>query len=78
MKMEKEKIIKRTIKRLRLLPENKIKEIDDYVDYLLKKYHEESIIQKGIEKLVEESNSFEFLNEEEDLYSIDDLKEKYK
>ncbi|NOZ46006.1 MAG: hypothetical protein GXO79_04405 [Chlorobi bacterium] len=76
--MEKEKIIKRTIKRLRLLPENKIKEIDDYVDYLLKKYHEESIIQIGIEKLVQESKSFEFLGEDDDLYSIDDLKEKYK
>jgi hypothetical protein len=76
--MEKEKIIKRTIKRLRLLPENKIKEIDDYVDHLLKKYHEETTIQKGIEKIVEDSGSFEFLEKEEDLYSVEDLKEKYK
>ena len=75
--MEKEKIIKRTIKRLRLLPENKIKEIDDFIDYLLKKYHEELIIQKGIEKIVEESKSFKFLEDEDDLYSIDDLKEIY-
>ena len=74
--MEKEKIIERTIRRLKLLPENKIREIDDFVDYLVKKYNEEAILQKGIEKIVEESKSFEFLNDEEDLYSVEDLKEK--
>ena len=33
------------------------------------------ILQKGIEKITEESTSFDFLNNEEDLYSYDDIKE---
>ena len=76
--MEKEKIIQRTIQRLRLLPENKIKEIDDFVEFLIQKHYEETSIQKGIEKITEESKSFKFLDEEEDLYTVNDLKEKYR
>ncbi|MCK9400493.1 MAG: hypothetical protein M0Q51_10940 [Bacteroidales bacterium] len=76
--MEKEKIIKRTVQRLRLLPDDKLKEADDYIEFLLKKYQEEVILQKGIEKMIEHSDSFKFLDNEEDLYSVSDLKEKYK
>ncbi|MFA4864314.1 MAG: hypothetical protein WC605_11165 [Bacteroidales bacterium] len=76
--MEKEKIIKRTVKRLRLLPDDKLKEADDYIEFLLKKYQEDVLLQKGIEKMIEQSDSFKFLDNEEDLYSVNDLKEKYK
>ncbi len=34
-------------------------------------------MQKGIEKLVSNSNTFDFLKDEEDLYSEADLKEMY-
>jgi hypothetical protein len=74
--MTKESLINKTIKTLSRLPNDKIKEVSDYADYILKKYDEE-VLQKGIEKIVSHSKSFHFLNEEEDLYSIDDLKEKY-
>ena len=76
--MEKEKLIKRTVRRLRLLPVDKLKEADDYIEFLLKKYEEDVLIQKGIEKIIEQSDSFKFLDNEEDLYSVNDLKEKYK
>ena len=33
-------------------------------------------LQKGIEKIVSQSKSFSFLNEEEDIYSETDLIEK--
>ena len=42
----------------------------------MKKYEVEAL-QEGIEKLVSHSKSFDFLNEDEDLYSLDDLKEKF-
>ncbi len=61
---------------LEKLPEDKIHEIADFADFVLKK-HEEQIMQKGIDTLVSDSASFAFLREEEDLYDESDLKERY-
>lgn len=44
---------------------------------MLKKLDDETL-QKGLNELVSKSKSYDFLNQEEDLYSVEDLKEKYK
>jgi hypothetical protein len=36
---------------------------------------EQNILQKGIEKLTEGSSVFHFLHNEENIYTIDDIKE---
>lgn len=74
--MNKQGLINRTIEILEKLPEDKIHEIADFADFVLKK-HEEQILQRGIETMVSESDSFAFLHDEEDLYDENDLKEKY-
>lgn len=74
--MEKQTLIKKTLDTLSKLPQQEIKEVSDFADFILKKY-EEKTLQKGIEKLVSNSKSFDFLEEEEELYSPDDLKEKF-
>jgi hypothetical protein len=74
--MSKDKMIKDAVKVISKLPLDKVQEIADFADFLLKKYEDESIRQ-GIEKLTEESDSFSFLKEDEELYTIKDLKEKY-
>ncbi|HEY4195374.1 MAG TPA: hypothetical protein VGM63_07555 [Mucilaginibacter sp.] len=74
--MTKAAIIEKTIKTLNVLPTEKAEEIADFADFILKK-HEEYILQKGIYKIAEESEAFNFLNEEEVLYSVKDIKEKY-
>ena len=71
-----ETLINRTLATLSKLPPDKVKEVSDFADYILKKYDEE-ILQKGIEKLISESKAFNFLKHEEDLYTVEDLKEKY-
>ena len=75
--MTKETLIKKTIKILSQLPQDKVNEVNDFASFILKKYEEESL-QKGIEQIVSKSKVYDFLNEEEDLYSVEDLKEKYK
>lgn len=75
--MTKETLIKRTLKSLSKLPKEKVKEVSDFADFILKKYDEE-ILQKGIEKIVSNTNYFDLLENEEDLYTVEDLKEKYK
>jgi hypothetical protein len=75
--MPKETLINKTLKTLSRLPQHKVRDVSDFADYLLKKY-EEDIIQRGIEKLVSKSATYDLLKDEEDLYSVEDLKEKYE
>ena len=75
--MTKEQLINKTLETLSQLPQDKIQEINDFADYILKKYEEETI-QKGAEQLMSHSKTFDFLKDEEDLYTSEDLKEKFK
>ena len=75
--MTKQMLISKTIKNISKLPENRIKEITEYAEFLLRNI-DEKIMTEGIQKLVSDSKSFEFLKEEEDLYTRNDLKEVYK
>ncbi len=74
--MTKEVLIKQTITTLKKLPQDQVSEVNQYADYIFKKY-EEKILQSGIENLVLESSSYEFLKQEEDLYTEEDLKTKF-
>ena len=69
-------IIERTLKVINQLPEDKAEEISDFADFVFKRY-EENELTNGIQKMVSESQAFDFLNNEEDIYSLADLKEIY-
>jgi len=58
------------------LPPNLIKEVNDFADFLLSKI-EDKITVEGTHKIVPDFKSFDFLKDEEDLYSVNDLKERY-
>jgi len=75
--MTREKLIKKTIDSLSKLPDQKLKEVSDFTEFLLRKI-EDINLTDSIQKLASESKSFKFLEEDEDLYSESDLKEKYK
>lgn len=74
--MNKKGLINKTIEALEKLPEDKVNEVATFADFVVKRY-EEQTLQRGIETIVSQSESFAFLNEEEDLYDESDLKEKY-
>jgi hypothetical protein len=75
--MDRQIVIEKTLKYLNLLPENKAEEVLDYIEYLFNK-NEDSFLTKGISQLAAQSKSFDFLNEEEDIYTLDDVKERYQ
>ncbi|MBD2756457.1 DUF2281 domain-containing protein [Spirosoma validum] len=75
--MSRRQLVEQAMQAINQLPEDKISEVVDFASYILKK-HEEAVLQKGIERLVETSDAFGFLHDEEDLYMLDDLKERYK
>ena len=70
-------LIKETMEKIHQLPDVKIQEINDFAEFLLSRI-ENQILLEGIQKLTSDSKSFEYLKNEEDLYSVNDLKEKYK
>ena len=74
--MTKQAIIERTIHAIHQLPEEKAMEISDFADFVIKKF-EENRLRAGIHEVISSSQRFDFLNDDEDLYSSDDLKVKY-
>ena len=74
--MNREVLIKGIVKKIRKLPDTSIKEVNDFAEFLLSKI-DDQIIRDGIPKITTESKSLDFLDDEEDLYSVNDLKEKY-
>jgi len=74
--MSRLQLVQQAIQTINQLPDEKVVEVADFASYVLKK-HEEAVLQKGIQQLVETSDTFAFLHDEEDLYSLDDLKERY-
>ena len=63
-------LINKTINNISLLPVFKLKEVSEYVDFLLKTYDNKKMTE-GIMELT--TKSFEFLAEEEELYNESDL-----
>jgi hypothetical protein len=74
--MTRQAIIERTIKAINQLPEDKAEEISDFAEFMMKQYEEQQLT-KGIQQMTASSRAFDFLNDEEDLYTEKDLKEKY-
>ena len=74
--MTRQSIIERTLKAINQLPEDKALEISDFADFVFKRYEEQELT-KAIQKMVSESQTFDFLNNEEEIYSLADLKEVY-
>jgi hypothetical protein len=70
--MTKQTIIEKTVLIINQLPEDKAKEIFDFADFLMKR-HEEYGLNKDIQNMLSQGNSFDFLNQEEELYSEKDI-----
>ena len=74
--MTRQTIIERTVKAINQLPEDKAEEISNFADFIIKRY-EDQLLTKGMAQLITNSRAFDFLNEEEDLYTEADIKEVY-
>lgn len=75
--MSREEIISETIEKLNFLTDAKLEEVADYVSFITSRI-EDKILNQGIKVLASNSKSFDFLNQEEELYQIEDIIEKYK
>lgn len=74
--MTKEVLLRATIEKLTKLPRERLKEVADFAEFVLKKYEEE-VLSKGMEKLIGKTKTYDFLRDEKVEYTVEDLKEKY-
>ncbi len=75
--MSREELINDTVEKLRQLSDSRIQEVSDYVSFLASKI-DDKIILEGIKTLASSSKSYDFLRNEDDLYQLSDVKEKYQ
>ncbi len=75
--MTKIELIQRTVETLERLPEEKVSEVATFAEFILKTY-DEYILRKGDYQLNNESSSFDFLKDEPDIYTLDDLQERFR
>lgn len=75
--MKRQSVINDTLSKMNKLPDNKLQEVQDFVEFLLSRADEKLLVE-GIQELTTKSTSFDFLKDEEDIYTVNDLKEKYK
>jgi len=74
---EREALIQKTMSNLSHLPDEKLKELSDFSEFLLSRITDNILLDR-IQLHIETSSTYKFLQEEEDIYTVQDLKEKYK
>ena len=75
--MTREAIIQKSVSTLSKLPQNKVEEVADFANFLLQQ-QEDADIRKVTYRAIDESETFDFLYEEEDIYNLSDAKEVFR
>ena len=76
--MEREVLMERTINKIERLPTKRIREVNDFVEFIIQKA-DDAIISEGLQNLSSSScATYDFLDNEPELYTVNDLKVKFK
>ena len=74
--MSKKELIEKTISALQKLPADKVAEVSEFADLMLQR-NQDKEITSAIGQLSSKTKSYQFLEEEEDLYTLNDVKAPY-
>ena len=74
--MEREALMNETIYKIGQLPTKRIQEVNDFVEFIIRRV-DDALITEGLQQLVTSGKPFDFLHDEPELYSINDLKVKF-
>jgi hypothetical protein len=75
--MDRKELMDDTIKKIKKLPNHKLQEINHFAEFLISKI-DDRLIQENLQKLSSDSKAFKIIDDEDDLYTVNDLKERYK
>jgi hypothetical protein len=74
--MSRLELIETTLQSIQKLPENELLEIHDFAEFLLSRLEKKNL-SNDVSKINISSSSYKFLEEDDDIYTVNDLKEKY-
>ena len=74
--MEREVLMEQTIHKIKRLPTTRVREVNDFVEFVIQRT-DDALITEGLQQLSSYSNIYDFLNNEPELYSVNDLKVKF-
>ena len=74
--MEREVLVKNTIGRIEQLPTKRVQEVNDFVEFIIRRT-DDALITDGLQQLSSISNTYDFLYNEPELYSVNDLKVRF-
>jgi len=74
--MEREVLVKNTIGRIEQLPTKRVQEVNDFVEFIIRRT-DDALITDGLQQLSSISNTYDFLYNEPELYSENDLKVRF-
>ena len=74
--MDREVLVRNTIGRIGQLPTKRVQEVNDFVEFIIRRT-DDAMITKGLQQLSSISHSNDFLYDDPELYSVNDLKVRY-
>ena len=74
--MEREVLVKNTIGKLAQLPKRGVQDVSDFVEFIIRKT-DDKMITEGLQQLSSISHTYDFLNDEPELYTVNDLKVRF-
>ena len=74
--MEREVLVKKMLGNIKKLPTPRIREVNDFMEFIIQKT-DDVLITEGLQKLSLSGDTYDFLNDEPELYSVNDLKVKF-
>ena len=64
------------VRKIEQLPITHIREVNDFVESIIRKTND-ALITEGLQQLLSIGNTYDFLYDEPDLYTVNDLKVKF-
>jgi hypothetical protein len=75
--MNEAKVLEKSIRKLNQLTDTELKEAYDFIDFLTRRLEDRNMAA-AIQKQAEKSSTFQFLEDEEELYTEEDLQVTYR
>lgn len=74
--MNRVNLVDNTINIIKQLSDAKIREVNDFAGFLLSRTDDKTI-REGLQELTSQSKTFDILKDEDDLYTVNDVEERY-
>jgi len=76
MIMEREMLMQKTVRKIEQLPTQQVQKVNDFVEFIIRRTND-AMVTEGLKQLSLCGQTYDFLYDEPDIYSVDDLKLRF-